>query len=70
MSPLILVRVETSARKARYKNESFMAQPVGSVKWVKTMKTILTIEVKVDVARVITALTGLLLALIHIFQYF
>jgi len=35
-----------------------------------TMKTILTIEVKVDVEKVITALTGLLLALVHIFQYF
>jgi len=33
------------------------------------MKTKLNIEVKIDVAKVIKALTGLLLALTHLIQY-
>ena len=46
-----------------------MTQPVESVNWINTMTTKLSIQVKVDVAKVITALAGLCLAIAHIAGY-
>ena len=47
-----------------------MTQPVESVEWNNAMKTKLTIEVKVDTAKTITALTGFVIVLSQIVQYF
>jgi hypothetical protein len=65
----MLARANLTARKAVYKCESSMTQPVESVEWANTMKTKLTIEVKIDVAKVITALTSLVLTVAYISQY-
>ncbi len=46
-----------------------MTQPVESVYRAFAMKTKLTINVKIDVAKIITALTGVALAIAHILQY-
>jgi hypothetical protein len=63
----MLAMAISTARKAVYKSESFMTQPVESVKWGKSMKTKLTIEVKVDLALVISALTGFVVAIAKLF---
>jgi len=47
-----------------------MAQPVEPVKWVKTMKPKLSIEVRVNVASVITALSGFVFTIAYIAHYF
>jgi len=46
-----------------------MTQPVESVYRAFAMKTKLNIDIKFDIAKVITSITGLILALAHIFQY-
>jgi len=46
-----------------------MTQPVESVKWIQAMKPKLNIEVNVDVAKVIAALSGLLLTIAYIIRY-
>ncbi len=47
-----------------------MTQPVESVYGIKPMEPKLTIEVKFDVAEVIRSITGLLITVVYIYQYF
>jgi hypothetical protein len=41
-----------------------MIQPVESFEWINAMKTSINIEIKVNVAAIITATTGLLFVLV------
>jgi len=47
-----------------------MTQPVESFDWVYTMKISLNLEVKIDLARTIVAITGLFIAIANIINNF
>ncbi len=68
-SALMLARANLTARKAAYKNESSWLNRLSRFIRAFAMKTTLTINVKIDLAKVITALTGFALAMAHILQY-
>ena len=47
-----------------------MTQPVESFEWVYTMKISLNLEVKIDLTKVIVAITGFCVAIENIIPYF